>query len=161
MTLDHTQRTFIAEIKEKIRLAQYDALKAVNASLIRLYWDIGRDISERQGESWGQSIVPVLSGELQKEFPGISGFSVSNLWSMAQFYTEYHDVEFLQPLVGEISWTKHIAILNKCTDNQERRFYISATKKFGWSKNVLIHQIENKTYEVTIQPDPLEKDLTL
>jgi predicted nuclease of restriction endonuclease-like (RecB) superfamily len=66
---------------------------------------------------------------------------------MAQFYTEYHDVEFLQPLVAEISWTKHIAILNKCKDNQERRFYILATKKFGWSKNVLVHQIENKTHE--------------
>jgi predicted nuclease of restriction endonuclease-like (RecB) superfamily len=147
MTLNHIQRTFITEIKAKIRLAQYEALKAVNANLIRLYWDIGRDISERQGESWGQSIVPVLSAELQKEFPGVGGFSVSNLWSMAQFYTEYHDVEFLQPLVGEISWTKHIAILNKCKDNQERRFYILAVKKFGWSKNVLIYQIENKTYE--------------
>jgi predicted nuclease of restriction endonuclease-like (RecB) superfamily len=147
MTLDHTQRNFIAEIKEKIRLAQYEALKAVNTNLIRLYWDIGRDISERQGESWGQAIVPVLSAELQKEFPGVSGFSERNLWLMAQFYTEYHDVEFLQPLVAEISWTKHIAILNKCKDNQERRFYILATKKFGWSKNVLIHQMENKTYE--------------
>jgi predicted nuclease of restriction endonuclease-like (RecB) superfamily len=147
MSLDHAQRIFIAEIKEKIRLAQYEALKVVNINLIGLYCNIGRDISERQGESWGQSIVPVLSAELQKEFPGVSGFSVSNLWSMAQFYTEYHDVEFLQPLVGEISWTKHIAILNKCKDNQERRFYILATKKFGWSKNVLIHQIENKTYE--------------
>jgi predicted nuclease of restriction endonuclease-like (RecB) superfamily len=72
--------------------------------------------------------VPVLSAELQKEFPGVSGFSVSNLWSMAQFYTEYHDVEFLQPLVGEISWTKHIAVLNKCKDNQERRFYILTVK---------------------------------
>jgi predicted nuclease of restriction endonuclease-like (RecB) superfamily len=147
MTLDHSQRNFIAEIKEKIRLAQYEALKAVNAGLIRLYWDIGRDISERQNESWGQAIVPVLSAELQKEFPGVSGFSERNLWLMAQFHTEYHDVEFLQPLIAEISWTKHIAILNKCKDNQERRFYILATKKFGWSKNVLIHQIENKTYE--------------
>jgi predicted nuclease of restriction endonuclease-like (RecB) superfamily len=67
----------------------------------------------------------VLSAELQKEFPGVSGFSERNLWLMAQFYIEYHDVEFLQPLVAEISWTKHIAILNKCKDNQERRFYFS------------------------------------
>jgi predicted nuclease of restriction endonuclease-like (RecB) superfamily len=147
MTLDHIQRNFVAEIKEKIRLAQYEALKAVNTSLITLYWDIGRDIAEKQGESWGQSVVPVLSRELQKEFPGVSGFSERNLWLMAQFYTEYHDVEFLQPLVAEISWTKHIAILNKCKDNQERRFYILAIKKFGWCKNILIHQIENKTYE--------------
>jgi predicted nuclease of restriction endonuclease-like (RecB) superfamily len=170
MTLNHTQRNFIAEIKEKIRLAQYEALKAVNTNLIRLYWDIGRDIAERQGENWGQSIVPVLSAELQKEFPGISGFSERNLWLMAQFYTEYHDVEFLQPLVAEISWTKHIAILNKCKDNQERRFYILATKKFGWSKNVLIHQMENKTYEKYLlgqtnfdetMPEPIKKQAIL
>jgi predicted nuclease of restriction endonuclease-like (RecB) superfamily len=147
MPLNHVQLNFIAEIKEKIRLAQHEALRAVNANLITLYWDIGRNISERQGETWGQSIVPVLSRELQKEFPGISGFSKRNLWLMTQFYNEYHDVEFLQPLVAEISWTKHIAILNKCKDNQERRFYILAAKKFGWSKNVLVHQIENKTYE--------------
>jgi predicted nuclease of restriction endonuclease-like (RecB) superfamily len=147
MTLTTTQRTFIASIKEKIRLAQYDALKEVNTQLIKLYWEIGKDISERQGESWGKSIVPVLSKELQKEFPGISGFSERNLWLMTQFYNEYQKVEFLQPLVAEISWTKHIAIMSKCKDNQERRFYIMATKSFGWSKNVLIHQIENKTYE--------------
>jgi len=66
---------------------------------------------------------------------------------MTQFYNEYQKAEFLQPLVAEISWTKHIAIMSKCKDNQERRFYIMATKKYGWSKNVLNHQIENKTYE--------------
>jgi predicted nuclease of restriction endonuclease-like (RecB) superfamily len=142
-----TQKTFIASIKEKIRLAQYEALKEVNTQLIKLYWEIGKDISERQGESWGKSIVSVLSKELQTEFPGISGFSERNLWLMTQFYNEYQNVEFLQPLVAEISWTKHIAIMSKCKDNQERRFYIMATKNFGWSKNVLIHQIENKTYE--------------
>jgi len=147
MTLTTTHRTFIASIKEKIRLAQYEALKEVNTQLINLYWDIGREISEKQGESWGKSIIPVLASELQKEFPGISGFSERNLWLMAQFYNEYQNDEFLQPLVAEISWAKHIVIMNKCKDNQERRFYIIAAKKFGWSKNVLIHQMENKTYE--------------
>jgi predicted nuclease of restriction endonuclease-like (RecB) superfamily len=147
MTLSNSQLTFITSIKEKIRHAQYEALKEVNIQLIRLYWEIGRDISERQVESWGKSIVSVLSKELQKDFPGISGFSERNLWLMTQFYKEYHNIEFLQPLVAEISWTKHIAIMSKCKDNQERRFYIMTTKKYGWSKNVLIHQIENKTYE--------------
>jgi predicted nuclease of restriction endonuclease-like (RecB) superfamily len=147
MPLTNTQKTFIASIKEKIRLAQYEALKEVNTQLIKLYWEIGKDISERQGESWGESIVSVLSKELQTEFPGLSGFSERNLWLMTQFYNEYQNVEFLQPLVAEISWTKHIAIMSKCKDNQERRFYIMATKNFGWTKNVLIHQIENKTYE--------------
>jgi hypothetical protein len=110
--LNTLQLSFITSIKEKIRLAQYEALKVVNTHLINLYWDIGKDISGKQAESWGKSIVPVLSNELQKEFPGISGYSVSNLWYMAQFYSEYHDVEFLEPLVREISWSKHIAIMN-------------------------------------------------
>lgn len=141
------QQKFIAEIKQKIRTAQYEALKAVNTQLIDLYWEIGKSIAEKQSESWGKAIVPTLSKELQNEFPGIGGFSTTNLWLMAQFYTEYQGFEFLQPLVGEISWTKHIVILGKCKNNQERQFYILSTKKFGWTKNVLIHQIENKTFE--------------
>jgi predicted nuclease of restriction endonuclease-like (RecB) superfamily len=95
----------------------------------------------------GKSIVQKLSAELQKEFPGIGGFSTTNLWYMAQFYNEYNDNPNLQPLVGEISWTKHIAILSKCKDQQERKFYIQATKKFGGTKDVLINQIENKSFE--------------
>ncbi|MDR1877510.1 MAG: DUF1016 N-terminal domain-containing protein, partial [Flavobacteriaceae bacterium] len=147
MNLDKTQIDFIAEIKHKVRQAQYDALKIVNLQLINLYWEIGKSITEKQIESWGKAVVPTLSMELQKEFPGISGFSERNLWLMTQFYAEYHDVENLQPLVAEISWTKHVVILNKCKDNLQRQFYILATKKFGWTKNVLIHQIENQTYE--------------
>ena len=147
ISFEDTQRSFIAEIKLKIRQAQYAAMQAVNVQLVNLYWEIGASIAEKQKESWGKSVVPKLSEELQKEFPGVSGFSVTNLWLMAQFYIEYHDVKNLQPLVGEISWTKHIIILNRCKDNLERQFYIQATKKFGWTKNVLIHQIEGKSYE--------------
>lgn len=145
--MELVQQDFIAEIKQKIRSAQYEALKVVNTQLINLYWEIGKSIAEKQTEGWGKAIVPELSKELQNEFPGVSGFSTTNLWLMAQFYTEYQSVEFLQPLVGEISWTKHVTILNKCKNNQERQFYILATRKFGWTKNILIHQIENKTFE--------------
>ncbi|MCL2032149.1 MAG: DUF1016 N-terminal domain-containing protein [Methanomassiliicoccaceae archaeon] len=60
---------------------------------------------------------------------------------------EYHDVEKLQPLVGEISWAKHVVILNRCKDNLERQFYIMSAKKFGWTKAVLIHQIDSRSYE--------------
>lgn len=142
------QLSFIAEIKLKVRQAQYEALKTINLHLINLYWEIGKGITEKQLEGWGKSIVPTLSRELQNEFPKIAGFSTTNLWLMAQFYSEYQDVSNLQPLVGEISWTKHIVILNKCKNNLERQFYILATKKFGWSKSVLINQLENKTYEL-------------
>lgn len=147
MDNDVIQLSFIADIKQKVRQAQYDALKVVNTQLINLYWEIGKSISEKQSENWGKAVVPMLSKELQKEFPGIGGFSEGNLWLMAQFFNEYHIVEFLVPLVREISWSKHTSILKKCKNNQERQFYILSTKKFGWSKNVLIHQIENKTFE--------------
>jgi predicted nuclease of restriction endonuclease-like (RecB) superfamily len=104
------QVDFIAEIKQKIRQAQYEALKAVNVQLIDIYWEIGKSIAEKQSESWGKAIVPTLSKELQTEFPGAGGFSEGNLWLMAQFYSEYHTVTNLVPLVREISWTKHIII---------------------------------------------------
>lgn len=147
MELEQSQIQFITEIKERVRAAQYEALKAVNIQLIDLYWELGKAISEKQAEGWGKAIVPTLSKELQIEFPKMTGFSTTNLWYMVQFYNEYHRDVNLQPLVGEISWTKHLVILSKCKESQERQFYILATKKFGWTKDVLIHQIENKTFE--------------
>ena len=139
---------FLVEIKERIHKSRYEAAKAVNHEIIQLYWDIGKLITEKQQtHGWGKSVVETLSEDLQKEFPGISGFSKSNLWSMAQFYSEYHADKILQPLVGEIGWSKHLVIMSKCKDLQERQFYILATKKFGWTKDVLIHQVELKTYE--------------
>ncbi len=147
MNLDKSQVEFIADIKQRVRAAQYEALKAVNVHLINLYWELGKAISEKQKLGWGKAIVPTLSKELQKEFPEMAGFSTTNLWYMVQFYNEYHTDSNLQPMVGEISWTKHLIILSKCKDNQERLFYTIATKKFGWTKDVLTHQVENKTYQ--------------
>ncbi len=139
---------FRNEILTRIRSAQYEALKAVNKEMIALYWEIGKRITEQQAAlGWGKSVVENLSRDIQKEFPGIKGFGVSNMWDMARFYAEYQSNEKLQPLVGEISWSKHIVILTKCKDTQQRQFYILATKKFGWTKDVLINKIEAKNYE--------------
>jgi predicted nuclease of restriction endonuclease-like (RecB) superfamily len=147
MNLEQSEKQFIADIKQKVRAAQYEALKAVNTHLVGLYWELGKSISEKQALGWGKAIVPTLSKELQIEFPSMNGFSTSNLWYMVQFYTEYQGDENLQPLVGEISWSKHLIIMSKCKDSLERQFYTLATRKFGWTKDVLIHQVENKTYE--------------
>lgn len=142
---------FLREIKQRIRAAQYEALKAVNHEMIRLYWDIGRMIVEKQEkEGWGKAVVETLAGDLQKEFPGVQGYSARNIWYMRTFYTVYRKNEKLQPLVAEISWSKHLVVIDRCKDDLEREFYIRMTRKFGWTKNVLIHQIENKTYEKTL-----------
>ena len=139
---------FRDEITRRIRSAQYEALKAVNKEMIALYWEIGRRITEQQAAlGWGKSVVETLSRDIQKEFPGIKGFGVRNMWDMARFYTEYQSNEILQPLVAEISWSKHIVILTKCKDTRQRQFYILATKRYGWTKDILINKIEAKAYE--------------
>jgi predicted nuclease of restriction endonuclease-like (RecB) superfamily len=105
----------LAEVKERVRSAQHEALKAVNRQLVGLYWDIGRLIVERQaGDTWGREIVQRLSEDLQGEFPGIGGFSAGNLWRMRKFYEAYVSSEKLAPLVQEIAWSHNIVILERC-----------------------------------------------
>ena len=141
-------QSFVKEIKEKIYEAQYKALKAVNLELISLNWDIGKSIIEKQEQlGWGKSVVETLSKDLQKEFPGIHGYSSQNLWRMRRFYLVYQDNTKLAPMVREIGWSHNIAIFEKCKDDLQREFYIRMTKKHGWTKNVLIHQIESEAYE--------------
>ena len=141
-------KDFIGSVKERIRNAQYAALKAVNKELVGLYWDIGKMISEKQKElGWGKSVVETIAKDLSKEFPEQRGFSTTNIWLMVQFYIEYEQYINLQSLIGEIGWTHNIRIFTKCKTPQERQFYISATQKFGWTTRVLEHQIENKTYD--------------
>ena len=144
-------KAFVEDIKQRVRDAQYAALRAVNNELITLYWDIGKRIVDKQNKmGWGKAIVETLAKDLQKEFPGMQGFSAQNLWRMKQFFQAYSGNAKLSPLVREIGWTHNMIILMNCKNDTEREFYITMTKKFGWTKDVLIHQIENQSYEKTI-----------
>jgi len=139
---------FVKDIKNLIYRRQYEAMKQVNKELIQLYWEIGEEINSQQNEKgWGKSIVEILSKELQKEFPGVQGFSARNLWLMRNFYREFSEFSNLQPLAAEISWTKNVLIMQKCKDPQEREFYIRMTKRYGWTKDVLTNQLESRSYE--------------
>src|SRR4051794_36573144 len=143
--------SLLGEIKERIRSGQLAALRAVNRELIELYWDIGRLIVQRQqGETWGRGIVENLAADLRKEFPGLSEFSAGNLWRIKNFYEAYRNDQILAPLVREISWSKNLVIFERCKESGEREFYIRRTQQLGWSKNVLIDQIENETYRKTL-----------
>ncbi len=144
---DH-YKAFLSELKEKIHQAQYAAMKQVNTTLLKLYWEIGKSILEKQKEhGWGKSIVETLSKDLQNEFPSVQGYSSRNLWYMRNFYDQYKGKTKLQPLVAEISWSHNMVIMEKCKEDLEREFYIQMTRKYGWTKNVLMHQIEGKSYE--------------
>lgn len=141
----------LGEIKARIRLAQYEAFKAVNKELVGLYWDIGQVITDRQAVgTHGDAVVKRLAWDLQREFPGITGFSWRNLFNMSRFYVAYRDLPKLQPLVAIIGWTHNLIILQHCPEALEREFYIRMTRKFGWTKDVLALQIDNQSYEKTL-----------
>lgn len=141
----------ILSIKNRIRTAQQEALKAVNTELIELCWDVGRVIVEKQkGDTWGKSVVEQLSKDVQAEFPGIKGFSPSGLWRMKTFYESYNQNLKLAPLVRDIGWTHNIIIMEKCKDDAQREFYLRSAKNFAWSKNVLTEQIQDGAYEKTL-----------
>jgi predicted nuclease of restriction endonuclease-like (RecB) superfamily len=147
----HDYAALLVEIKARIQAAQYAALRAVNKELVGLYWDIGQLIVARQQtEGWGKAVVQKLATDLQASFPGTGGFSASNLWRMKGFFETYSDTTKLAPLVREIGWSHNLLILERCTDAQEREFYLRMTRKFGWSKNVLAHQIDNQSYEKSL-----------
>lgn len=137
---------FFEEVKNKIRKAQYAAMREVNIQLIELYWEIGKAISEKQKLGWGKKVVESLSESLMEEFPKMKGFSSTNLWLMTQFYQAYGEDVNLHPMVGEISWSKHIVILGKIKERELRKKYIELTSSFNWTKAQLIREIENKTH---------------
>lgn len=141
----------LTEVRARIQAAQYAALRAVNKELVGLYWDIGQLIVARQQtEGWGKAVVQQLAADLQASFPGTGGFSASNLWRMKGFFETYRGATKLAPLVREIGWSHNLLILERCKDAQEREFYLRMTRKFGWSKNVLAHQIDNQSYEKSL-----------
>jgi predicted nuclease of restriction endonuclease-like (RecB) superfamily len=184
LPLSREYAEFVSELKTRIQSARISAARSVNRDLILLYWDIGRGILERQEKlGWGQSVVEMLAHDLQKAFPGISGFSARNLWDMRRFYAVYSDPQilrqavaefekidrlndlpqplaeidtvaaqpapagFLRQVVAEIPWGHHLQILNKVETPAARLFYLRATAKLGWSRNVLLNQIKAKAYE--------------
>ncbi len=141
----------LATVRDRIRSAQYEALRSVNRELVELYWDIGQVIAERQrDEGWGRSIVERLAEDLREQLPGVRGFSASNLWRMRVFYRAYRQKAKLAPLVREVGWSHNLVILERCADDLEREFYLRMTRRMGWTRRVLVHQIENQTYEKTI-----------
>ncbi len=137
----------LSELKIRIRSAQMKTVIKVNREMITLYFEIGRKILDRQTQDgWGKSIVKRLAHDLHQEFPDIQGFSPRNLWDMRRFYEAYKDHEKLRQLVAELPWGHNLVLLNKVKNLSEREWYISMTVEHGWSRNVLLHQIEGGLY---------------
>lgn len=136
------------ELKARIRHAQVRASLAVNRELLQLYWHIGREILVRQeGEGWGSKVVERLAHDLRGEFPDMSGLSRTNLMYMRAFAEAYPDDPIVQQAVGQIPWGHNIVLLDKVKKPKIRTWYAGQTVQHGWSRNVLIHQIETGLHE--------------
>lgn len=141
---------FLNEIKSRIISARIKAVRSVNKELIKLYWDIGRSIIERQEKyKWGDAVVEKLANDLKEDFKSTFGFSVQNLWYMRQFYLEYKDDTILQQLVGELPWGQNILIFSQVKNKKERAYYLKASVEMGWSRNVLLNQIKAGAYQMS------------
>ena len=142
-------KSFLADIKSKIISARISAARRINKDLIKLYWDIGKAIVERQQKyGWGKHVVERLAKDLQGEFDTKYGFSVQNLWYMRRFYKEYKDSTILQQLVGELPWGHNILIFTKVKNRNAQKYYLETTVQFGWSRNVLLNQIKANAYRL-------------
>lgn len=135
---------FLTDLKTRIRQAQLKAVITVNRELILLYWNIGRDILTNQEKlGWGSRVIDQLSQDLRKEFPDMKGFSVRNLKYMQSFAAAYPDPKFVQEVLAQLTWYHNITLLQYAKDPEVRDYYIQKTIQHGWSRNILVHQIES------------------
>jgi len=169
--------TFVADLKTRIAAARLAATRAVNSELVGLYWDIGAAIRGKQAaQGWGDGVVERLASDLKRAFPGTTGFSAANLWRMRQLNEAYTAPDFLAQLVREmaprakatkrlpaassaklaqavremviaIPWGHHVNLMAKVAQPAQRLYYLQATARFGWSRNVLLNQIKAQAYE--------------
>ena len=160
---------FLADLKGRIETARLNAGRAVNRELVQLYWEIGRGIVQKQqAHGWGDAVVETLARDLSSAFPGMRGFSPSNLWRMRQLYTALTGAEFLaqaarqldakskepevlaqavRELASVIPWGQHVEMLNKLSEPAVHLYYLRATAQFGWSRKVLLTQIKAQAFE--------------
>lgn len=143
---------WLAALKIRIATAQQQAGLAVNQELIRLYWQIGHDILQRQArKGWGSKVIDRLSADLRHAFPDIKGFSRANLMYMRAFAEAWppsgSDEEFVQQPVGQIPWGHNVALLTKLKSTEQRQWYAAKTIEHGWSRAVLLHQIESSLFK--------------
>lgn len=139
---------FLEELKNKIEQAQLKAVLSVNSQMIQLYWSLGTRILQEQAKhNWGAKIIDKLAKDLQMTLPNTRGLSARNLKYMRAFAEAYTDFEFVQRCVAQISWRHNIAILTKLKDFSLREWYAQKAIENGWSKDVMVHQIEGNLHK--------------
>lgn len=138
----------LAELKHRIREERLRVVMNANAAMVLLYWDIGCAILERQRrEGWGTKVIDRLSADLRREFPDMQGLSPRNLKYMRAFAAAWPDRQIVQQVAAQIPWFHNCVLLDKVADPEARLWYARKAREEGWSRNVLVMQIERRLHE--------------
>jgi predicted nuclease of restriction endonuclease-like (RecB) superfamily len=144
-------KKWLTELKQKIRTVQLKAAVTVNSEMLQFYWELGAEIVEKQiNAKWGDGFIKQLSTDLMAEFDGIKGFSERNLKYIRQWYFFYYEILIGKQAVAQLTkipWGHNLAIIAKCKNVVEALYYVQNTMTYGWSRSVLVHQIESKLFE--------------
>ncbi len=141
-------REWLDALKVRVRAAQSRAAAAVHGELSVLYWSIGRDIVQRQAEAgWGTKVIDRLARDLRREFPDMQGFSARNLKYMRAFATAWPEPAFVQEVLAQLTWYHNVALVEKLKDPATRTWYARAAIEHGWSRAVLVLQIESHLHQ--------------
>ncbi len=141
--IDQEYTKLLCALKERVASSRYKAVLSVNKELILLYHHIGTQILEAQKkQGWGAKIIDQLSKDLGHEFPEMQGFSTRNLKYMRKFSEEYTDILFVQEVLAQLTWYHNVTLLDKISDKQVRLFYVKHAIEYGWSRNIMVMQIE-------------------
>jgi len=139
----------LGELKNRVRAARIQALRTVNTQLIELYWSIGKTILERQeAEQWGTGVMGRLADDLRAEFPDMKGLSRRNLFYMRGFAAAWPE-PIVQQAVAQLPWGHITVLLDKAETADQRAWYSSAAAEYGWSRNVLLNMMMNRSMERT------------
>lgn len=146
--LSNDYQQWLTDLKQDILHTQTKAALSVNRELVLLYWRIGKSILEKQEKlGWGAKVIDKLAKDLIQEFPEMKGFSLRNCKYMRALAEAYPDEEFVQQAVAQIPWGHNVRILDYVKNFIEREWYIRQTIANGWSRNILVLQIESKLYQ--------------
>ena len=134
---------FLENLKNRVASSRYRAALSVNKGVILLYHHMGSEILKSQEKhGWGARVIDRLSKDLQAAFPEMKGFSTRNLKYMRKFAEEYPDSEFVQEVLAQLTWYHNVTLLDKLPDKQNRLFYVNQAIEHGWSRNIMVMQIE-------------------
>jgi predicted nuclease of restriction endonuclease-like (RecB) superfamily len=146
--LPESYTVFLVNLKKRIQQERLKVVLSANAALVMMYWDIGNSILQKQHhEGWGAKVIDRLSHDLKDAFPEMSGFSPRNLKYMRKFAESWSDREIVQEVLAQIPWYHNLALLEKLKKPEQRLWYARQTFENGWSRNILVLQIETNLHD--------------